>query len=98
MIRIVIADDHHVLREGFRNLLDAQENMQVVGEAGDCDTAAALIVQHQPDVAVLDIEMPPEEKNGLDVAIAIIEQNPEIGIIMLSQYNRPSHFNELLTA
>lgn len=97
-IRIVVADDHPVLREGFKNLLNAQENMQVVGTAGDCAAAAALIAEHKPDVAVLDIEMPPERKNGLDVAIEAVRQNPDLGIVILSQYNRPSLFNELVTA
>ncbi len=95
-ITIVIADDHPVLREGFRKLLDEQPDMRVVGTAEDCEQAAALIAAHRPAVAVLDIEMPPVGKTGLDVALKAVAAQPDIGIIILSQYSRPSFFNDIL--
>ena len=57
-IRLVIADDHAVVRSGLRMLLDAEEGITVVAEAGEVDTARRMVLAHRPDVLVLDLNMP----------------------------------------
>jgi DNA-binding NarL/FixJ family response regulator len=57
-IRVVLADDHAVVRKGIREFLEAEEDIVVVAEAGDGAQAVALVAEHRPDVAVLDIQMP----------------------------------------
>jgi DNA-binding NarL/FixJ family response regulator len=64
-IKIVIADDHAVVREGTRVLLEKEEDMEVVGEAGDGEEAIRVIEEKQPDVAILDISMP--KLSGVEV-------------------------------
>ncbi len=65
-IKIVMADDHPIVRQGLRQMIEADKNLVIVAEAGDGQTALALIETHQPDVAVLDIDMP--ELDGFAVA------------------------------
>ena len=57
-IRVLLADDHHIVRAGIRQLLESAKDIQVIAEAGDGEEAQALIQKHKPDVAVLDIQMP----------------------------------------
>ena len=95
-ITTIIADDHPVLREGFRKLLNEQPDICVLGTAGNCDTASSLIAKHHPNVAVLDLEMPPEGKTGMDIALDAVRTQPDLGVVILSQYSRPSFFNEIL--
>jgi DNA-binding NarL/FixJ family response regulator len=95
-VTTIIADDHPILREGFRKLLDEQKDICVLDTTGDCETAAILIREHRPDVAVLDIDMPPEGMTGLDVALKVVKNQPELGIVILSHYSRPSFFSDLL--
>ena len=64
-IRLVLADDHAVVRAGLRMLLDSEEGLSVVAEAGEVDTAKRMVAAHRPDVLILDLEMP--GKGGLDV-------------------------------
>ena len=66
MIRLVVADDHAILRQGLRTLLEGQEGWSVVGEAADGLTTLGLIAELKPDVAVLDLQMP--DLGGLEVA------------------------------
>ena len=64
-IRILLADDHHIVRAGIRQLLEAAPDLQVLAEAGDGEEAERLIEKHKPDVAVLDIQMP--KASGIEV-------------------------------
>jgi two-component system response regulator NreC len=80
-LRVVLADDHQVLRQGVKALLE-QQGVAVVAEASDGQTAVALVRQHRPDVAVLDIMMP--LLNGIDAAHQIADDCPETRVVLLT--------------
>jgi DNA-binding NarL/FixJ family response regulator len=82
MIRILVADDHTLFREGLIALIDAAPQMQVVGEAGTGFEVVALALEQQPDVILMDIMMP--ELNGIQATRHILEKQPGTGIIMLT--------------
>lgn len=84
-IRIVLADDHALVREGTRRILDQQPNMDVVGETGDGVEAVSLIVTLRPDVAILDMRM--EGLNGIEVTRRVRELAPETRVLILSGYD-----------
>jgi DNA-binding NarL/FixJ family response regulator len=83
-IRILLADDHTLVRAGIRSLVQALSGIQVVAEAGDGREALSLIETHQPDVAVLDIAMP--GLNGLEVAAQVADNFPYVRVIILSMH------------
>jgi len=83
-IRILLADDHTLVRAGIRSLVQAISGIQVVAEAGDGREALSLIETHQPDVALLDIAMP--SLNGLEVAAQVADNFPFVRVIMLSMH------------
>ena len=85
MIRIVLADDHAVVRQGIRDFLEDEPDMQVVAEATDGAMAKTLIEQHRPDVAILDVRMP--HASGIDVAAWVQEQRLPVRILMLTSYD-----------
>jgi DNA-binding NarL/FixJ family response regulator len=84
LITAVLADDHPIIRQGLRTLLEDQDGCRIVAEASDGLTALELIVQHKPDVAVIDVQMP--DLNGLEVARRIQQQAPDTKVIMLSMH------------
>ncbi len=95
-MRVVVADDALILREGLARLL-TEAGMNVVGLAGDADELLTLVEEQQPDVAIVDIRMPPTHTNeGLHAAREIRARWPNVGIIVLSQYLQPSYAFELL--
>ena len=83
-IRVLLADDHALVRAGFRALLQSLPDMEVVAEAGDGREALRLIDLHQPDVVLMDIGMP--GLNGLEAAARIVEESPHIRVIILSMH------------
>lgn len=83
-IRVLVADDHGVVRKGLRFLLDHQEDIEVVGEAADGREAAQMTEQLHPGVVVMDIAMP--HLNGIDAAGQIGHSSPETKVIILSMY------------
>src|SRR5262245_56336180 len=84
--RLVVADDDVLLREGVSRLL-ADEGYEIVGQAGDSAELLALVREHVPDLAIVDIRMPPTHTSeGLDAAAAIREELPETGILLLSAH------------
>ncbi len=83
-VRILIADDHSVVRAGLRALLERQSRFRVIGEAGTGEEAIAKAQELQPDVAVLDIRMP--GVSGIEACRKIIENNPSCKVIMLTSY------------
>lgn len=95
-ISVFLVDDHRVLRDGLRILLESQDDIQVVGEAEDGKKAIQGIISLRPDVAVMDITMP--ELNGIDAAQTIHETFPEIGIIILSIHSDLEHIFRALQA
>jgi two-component system NarL family response regulator len=95
-IRTVIADDHPVVREGLRALVNSQQDMTVVGEAANGQQAVEKFFLHRPDVLLLDLRMP--EMNGIDAIHAIIERAPDARIIVLSTYNTDEDIFQALKA
>ena len=81
-IRIVLADDHPVVRVGVRNMLSAEEGFEVVGEAGDGDEAITLTIDLQPDILLLDVQMP--RLPGLEAMRAIMNGSPTVKILLLT--------------
>jgi DNA-binding NarL/FixJ family response regulator len=83
-IRVLLADDHALVRAGFRVLLQSLPDMEVVAEAGDGREALRLIGLHQPNVVLMDIGMP--GLNGLEAAARVAEESPQIRVIILSMH------------
>jgi DNA-binding NarL/FixJ family response regulator len=95
-MRVIIADDDVLLREGVASLLERSE-FQVVGQAGDASELIALVREHRPDLAIVDIRMPPTHSTeGLEAARAIREEFPDTGILVLSAHAEVEHAMELL--
>lgn len=93
-ISIVIADDHPVFRQGLRQVIEMEQGLKVLGEAGDGAAALRMIQELKPDVAVLDINMP--NLKGFEVAREIQQQGLKVGIIFLTMYDDERMFNEAL--
>lgn len=84
-IRILLADDHAVVRAGIRQFLERAAGLRVVAEADDGDAARRLIAEHRPDVAVLDIQMP--RSTGIEVARWSRANHPSVGLLILTAYD-----------
>lgn len=95
-IKIILADDHAVVRAGIRQFLEQAPDILVVGEADDGAMARNLISLHMPDVAVLDIQMP--EASGIEVTRWIRTHFPEIGVLVLTAYNDDPYVMAVLQA
>lgn len=95
-IRVVLADDHALVRQGFRRILEDEMDIEVVGEAGGGAEAIELEQQLDPDVVVLDMNMP--EINGLHAAIEILRKRPDRHILMLSMYDDVQYVRNALNA
>ncbi|MEQ1857578.1 MAG: response regulator transcription factor [Longimicrobiales bacterium] len=95
-IRVVIADDHAVVRQGIRGVLEEVEGLQVVAEASDGDAALALTEEHRPDLVVLDVTMP--GKTGLEVARALRDAGSGVRVLMLSMHDEPEYVLEAVRA
>lgn len=95
-IRILLADDHTVMRSGLRLLLERQPNLQVVAEAADGRQAVDMAIAEKPDVVVMDIAMP--HLNGVEAARQIALKNPETAIVILSMHSDESYVIRSLKA
>lgn len=95
-IRVLLADDHKLMRSGLRLLVEQQSDFRVVGEASDGRSAVALAMDVKPDIAVLDIGMP--ELNGIEAARQITEQLPETAVVILSMHSDESYVLRALKA
>jgi len=94
VITIVLADDHHVVRQGLKALLEAEEGLSVVGEAADGIDAAQLTERLQPDVLVLDLMM--GGMDGLEVAKQVGVRSPRTAVVVLSMYDNQAYVAEAL--
>ena len=95
-IRVLLADDHTLVRAGIRSLLESVPGVEVVEETGDGREALDAIAKHRPDVALIDITMP--GLNGLEVAKRIPQESPRTRVIVLSMHADPSYVRQALRA
>ena len=96
-IRIVLAEDQYLVREGLRRLLEARDGLEVVSVCGDLESLLAEVEAERPDVVVTDIRMPPGNiDEGIQAATRLRETNPEVGVVVLSQYVSPGYLPALL--
>jgi len=95
-IRVLIADDHALVREGTRRMLEQEADMQVVGEAGDGEETVKLACELKPDVAIVDISMP--KLDGIEATKQIKERCPSVTILILSAYDDDQFIFSLLEA
>jgi DNA-binding NarL/FixJ family response regulator len=95
-IRVVIAEDHYLVREGTRQLLESSGTVEVVASVGDGSSLLDAVDRLEPDVAVVDIRMPPDHQTeGIDAARRIRASHPNVGIVVLSQYANALYAFEL---
>jgi DNA-binding NarL/FixJ family response regulator len=95
-IRLILADDHHMVRAGIRELLEGAGDIAVVAEAGDGEEAQSIIQKHKPDVAVLDIQMP--KASGIEVTRWVRAHMPEVGVLVLTAYDDDPYVMAVLQA
>lgn len=95
-IRVLIADDHALVREGTRRILERAEDIEVVGEAADGEEAVALAEELRPDVAIVDVGMP--RLNGVEVTSRIKSELPETGVLVLSVHDDDAYVYAILEA
>lgn len=96
LLRVVIADDHSVVRQGIRGVLEEIHGLEVVGEAGDGAQALTMVAELAPDVVVLDVNMP--EKSGLDVTMDLREQAHPARVLILSMHDDPEYVLQAVRA
>lgn len=95
-IRVLLVDDHAILREGIKALLEKQDNIEVVAEAADGREAISRVAQFRPDVVVLDISMP--MMDGLESTRQMKRENPDIKVLVLTMHDNEEYFFQLLRA
>jgi two-component system, NarL family, response regulator NreC len=95
-IRVVLVDDHALVRQGFRRILEDDPEIDVVGEAGSGVDAVALAKKHDPDVIVMDMSMP--EMNGLHATMELMKQRPGSKVLILSMYSDEQYVRNALDA
>ena len=93
-IKIVMADDHPIVRQGLRQIIETDRAIKIIAEAGDGETALELIQKHQPNIAVLDIDMP--KMDGFDVVRALKEKKIKIEIVFLTMHSENEIFEEAM--
>ena len=95
-IRVLLADDHVMVREGTREILERESDLVVVGEAGDGRETVRLVAQHRPHVAIVDISMP--LMNGIEATREIKSHNPETAVLVLTAYDDDEYVFAILEA
>jgi DNA-binding NarL/FixJ family response regulator len=96
-IRLVLAEDHYLVREGVRRLLETRPELEVAAVCGDLDSLLAAVEAERPDVVVTDVRMPPgDDDEGIRAAERLRATHPEVGVVVLSQYASPSFVLALL--
>ena len=96
MIRAVVVDDHAVVRSGIKLLLDREQDIEVVGEAGNAKDAIFAVRALKPDVTLLDVVMPGE--SGIEVLPNLLKESPETKVLVLSMQDDPSYVREAFAA
>lgn len=95
-IKVILAEDHHIIRQGIRSLLDKEFGIEVVGEAEDGRETVRLAKELQPDVVVMDVSMP--NLNGIEATRKICEEYPDVKVIALSVHSDEQFISGMLTA
>jgi DNA-binding NarL/FixJ family response regulator len=96
-IRLVLAEDHYLVREALRRLLETRDDFEVAAVCEDLDSLLEAVDAEEPDVVVTDIRMPPGNSDeGIQAATRLRERSPEVGVVVLSQYASPSYVLALL--
>jgi DNA-binding NarL/FixJ family response regulator len=95
-ISVILADDHTVVRDGLRHLLDAQPDIKVIGDAANGREAVHQVVNLHPDIVVMDIAMP--ELNGIDATRTIVDRCPDTRVIILSMHSTTEHLRRAFKA
>ncbi len=96
-IRLVLADDHYLVREGVRRLIDLYPDLELLAACEDYESLTRAIEEHEPDVVVTDIRMPPTGTDeGIRLAGQLRETRPHMGVVVLSQYADPAYALQLL--
>jgi DNA-binding NarL/FixJ family response regulator len=91
-VRIVLAEDHYLVREGVRGLLATQPDLEVAAVCDDLDSLLVAVEAERPDVVVTDVRMPPGDRDeGIQAAERLRETDPDVGVLVLSQYANPSY-------
>jgi len=96
VIRVLVVDDHAVVRSGLRRLLDAEEDIETVGEAPDADRAVFEAIEHKPDVVLMDLVMP--RKGGIEGMPAVLQAVPTTKVLVLSMQDDPRYVREAFAA
>lgn len=94
MIRIILVDDHAVVRTGYRRLLDAEPGLLVVGEAATADEANALVVRSAPDVALVDLSL--KGSSGIEAIRGMLARSPKLKVLVLSMHDSAGHVTQAL--
>ena len=94
-LRVLLADDHGVLRAGLGSLLDAQPDLTVVGEAADAEDAIRQASELRPDIALVDVRMP---GNGIEATRRMKADRPDLKVLILSQYDDPVYLHQAMAA
>ncbi|HEY8000763.1 MAG TPA: response regulator transcription factor, partial [Solirubrobacterales bacterium] len=95
-VRVLIADDHGIVRSGLRMLLEQQDDIEVIAEASDGAEARDMAIRERPDLAILDVKMP--KLTGLQATREIREQAPDVAVLILSMYDDERYLFEALKA
>jgi len=96
-IRLVLAEDHYLVREGIRRLLEAEPDLEVAAACGDLEALLDAVESEAPDVVVTDIRMPPGGVDeGIQAALRLRETRPDLGVVVLSTYSEPTYALALL--
>lgn len=96
MIKVILADDHAIVRKGIRQFLEEAQDIEVVAEADDGEAAKEIIAAHKPDVAVLDIQMP--KASGIEVTRWVRSSHKEVGVLVLTAYDDDPYVLAVLQA
>ncbi len=95
-LKILLADDHTIVRQGLKLILSAHEDLQVVGEAANGNQAVELAAKLRPDIVLMDVQMP--ELNGIEATRKMVAANPRIRILVLSMHKESVYVREILRA
>jgi DNA-binding NarL/FixJ family response regulator len=96
-LRVVIAEDSLLMREGVRQVIDRNDDLEVVADCPDLPTLRRLVDDAAPDVVVTDVRMPPTlADEGIQFAVEVRDSHPDLGVVVLSQYAEPAYANTLL--